>query len=558
MADVNKTIDFTLRAKTAQLEASLRKIPNITDKQARDMVKKLDKGFDKVEKKAKKTARSSSQSFKKMAKGIGAAAIAIGATGAAFFTLNKQIQDSINELSDLSTTSGISVDNLKALKLAARGSGIEFSVLQAGLNKLPSSMQAAARGTGSAAEAFDRLNVDAANADGTLRDANEVFNEVIESLADIESGAERSALAADLFGMKAGAALIQSGAIGSMQQYNDLMTTYGLDTGPAAREEAAEFQRALSLLEAVTLRFGQIFIGTFGENGMISPIMFAAKSMVFFGELRTGIIEDSGAMWDNWFLQMEQRSLQLSIGLAKLEKGFAWLTGGDTEFADTQIANFASQLDGVNAKLQDSALSNLADMLDGEGDAFQRASKRAGEFESSVSELFQTLQAGAAGPPGGGGGGGGGGSPPVAGLEKQLDLEGLKARALQIQSAALSDILSTEDKITQKYQAELEKLDEIATTSQGQVDTELARLEVVGRMERELFEFRLEGLVEWSEEQEQAHQKELDRIETERDARIGAIDKYGKAVTTFASDFGTALQTTLENTGEQTPQGAKR
>ena len=66
MADVNKSVEFTLRAKTAPLEQSLRKIPEVTDKEAKKMVRKLDKAFDQVEKEAKKTAKSTKKSFKSM------------------------------------------------------------------------------------------------------------------------------------------------------------------------------------------------------------------------------------------------------------------------------------------------------------------------------------------------------------------------------------------------------------------------------------------------------------------------------------------------------------
>ena len=63
MADVKKSVEFTLRAKTAPLEASLKRIPQVTDREARQMVKKLDKAFDKVEKSAKKNQPEQSESF---------------------------------------------------------------------------------------------------------------------------------------------------------------------------------------------------------------------------------------------------------------------------------------------------------------------------------------------------------------------------------------------------------------------------------------------------------------------------------------------------------------
>ena len=193
---------------------------------------------------------------------------------------------------------------------------------------------------------------------------------------------------------------------------------------------------------------------------MVSPILFAAKSLVFFGELMTGIADDSEAMWDNWFMQMEQRSLQLQIALAKLENGFAWLTGGDSVWDPTQISDWSRQLDGINSRLRDYARESLADRLDGEGDAFQKAAKRAGEFEDSVKGLFKTLQEAAKTPPGGGTGGGEGGEEGGAAEEsKTVDLLKLQAELFAIRKNIISDTVSAEQKSRDTYAEELTKIE---------------------------------------------------------------------------------------------------
>ena len=528
MADVNKSIEFTLRAQTAQLEASLRKIPGITDKEAREMVKKLDKSFDKVEKRAEKAAKNSKKSFSGMANGIGAAATAVGGLSVALFSFSKMLTDSINELQDLSTTTGLSVSNLHSLRLAAAGSGLEMGVLAAGLQKLPSVMQAAAKGSKTAADAFDRLGVDATDADGQLRDANAVFEESIEALAGISSSAEQAALAADLFGTKAGAALIQSGAIGAMQAYNDLTREFAVSTGPAAAKEAAAMQRNLASLEEVAMGAGQQLLQAFGggEGGvsMSSVINEITSAIVYM----SSIVGDVGEVVSAQFQAIFSPIMAVSL-----------LMEGKTSQA---------------IELLREGFSNAGKEILDLGSSFERAGEKAARFE----ELQSKINQGAGGADSGAGAGVARQQAITKELEKQVDLEALKNQMLQIQTSATGDLLTKEEQITQKYQAQLEKLETIAATSEGQINTEMARFDVINRMERELFELKMGEIDQQLNLQIEAHEKEMERIDEQKKARIDAITQYSHAVAGFASDFATAMQTTLENTGNLTAKSAKR
>ena len=243
--EIKKSINIAYKATTTDLETKLKKLPGVSAKEARKMVRELDKSFKKAEKSAAKSARTTAKSWKKATKGMASRTTGATASVGAIFSLGRRMADLTNELSDASTKTGIQTESLAALKLAAEGSGLSFSTLERGLIKLPASMQAAATGTGAAAEAFKRLGVDAGET-GNLREADEVFNDLTKSLAEIPSGAERSALAMDIFGATAGQALIQSGALSSMQQFTDLSREYGKSTGPAATQAAADFQRSMA------------------------------------------------------------------------------------------------------------------------------------------------------------------------------------------------------------------------------------------------------------------------------------------------------------------------
>jgi len=64
MADVNKSIEITMRANLKQLEEGLKSIPNMTKKEAQAMSRSLAKEFNKAQKAAKKASEESKKSAK--------------------------------------------------------------------------------------------------------------------------------------------------------------------------------------------------------------------------------------------------------------------------------------------------------------------------------------------------------------------------------------------------------------------------------------------------------------------------------------------------------------
>lgn len=67
MADVNKTIEIQYKADLGQLLAQLKKLPNMTEKEAKKMVSELNKQLRRAEKEAKKAGKAMSQSMKQSA-----------------------------------------------------------------------------------------------------------------------------------------------------------------------------------------------------------------------------------------------------------------------------------------------------------------------------------------------------------------------------------------------------------------------------------------------------------------------------------------------------------
>lgn len=112
-----------------------------------------------------------------------------------------------DEMSKAAQKIGIPTEELSKLKYAADLSGVSFSNLQTGVKRLSANMNDALSGTGEGAKAFEQLGISVAGADGKLKSSSQIMAEVADKFTAMPDGAQKTALAMDLFG-KAGADMI--------------------------------------------------------------------------------------------------------------------------------------------------------------------------------------------------------------------------------------------------------------------------------------------------------------------------------------------------------------
>jgi len=350
--DVNKSVNIAFTASTQNLEKNLKKIPNITDAEASKAAKELGKNFDKMDKSAAKTAKSISAKMKTLGKSFAAVGAAVAATGAAAVAFGQQMADLTNELVDASTKSGIAVDTLAGLRLAAEGSGLAFANLEGGLIKFQSAMDSANMGSKLTADAFKSLGVDVADADGNLRDADTVFNEAVRSLGQLENTTERNAKAMILFGRSGGASLIQSGALDNLEAMTNLATEFGISVEQDAIASMATFQRKMAEFGTVSMGTMQsVFDAVAGKNSLNAGIEFATKSVIFLGSITKDVMAVVGQSFENVFILGQAAYLAMT---------------GDVERAQVILQD--------NARELDTAYTNL-------GSTFTRASDEVARFE---------------------------------------------------------------------------------------------------------------------------------------------------------------------------------
>lgn len=109
-----------------------------------------------------------------------------------------------DSLITLSSQTGLSVERLQELQYASELVDVSIDQIADALKSMIGTMKDATSGTGDAAEAYKRLGIRVTDAQGNLRDSNEVFEQVIRRLSEVKNPTERAALAMKIFGEEAG------------------------------------------------------------------------------------------------------------------------------------------------------------------------------------------------------------------------------------------------------------------------------------------------------------------------------------------------------------------
>lgn len=133
-------------------------------------------------------------------KGVSMAAAGIDVALAGLAYKSGQAAD---DLATLSKVTGISTDELQKYQAAADLTDVSVETIAKSQVRLKKSMYEAADGTGSAAEAFDKLGVNVTDANGELKTQDEVFEDAIKALGEMSNETERDALAMQIFGKSA-------------------------------------------------------------------------------------------------------------------------------------------------------------------------------------------------------------------------------------------------------------------------------------------------------------------------------------------------------------------
>lgn len=202
-----------------------------------------------------KAAQGKLGGFGKLA-GLAGAAIAAGMTAAAvgIGAAVKSAIDAADQMDELAQKTGTAVKPLSQLAYAGKISGVELDTLATGLKKLNVGMLDLAKGgKGKAADALRDLGISATDSAGALKANDQVLLEVADRFAAMQDGAQKSALAIQLFG-KSGAELIpllNEGAAG-INELKAEADALGVTLSSETAAAAGQFNENLDKLKAVS------------------------------------------------------------------------------------------------------------------------------------------------------------------------------------------------------------------------------------------------------------------------------------------------------------------
>lgn len=179
-----------------------------------------------------------------------ASAFIAGAFVSAIAGAIKSTADHLDQLDEMSVKTGVSVEMLTSLELAAKQNSVSMEKLATSIRMMYRSMYEANGGSKEAADAYKRLGVEIKDAQGNLKSGNDAFLEVADAISKIKNPAEKSALAMKVFG-RAGAEMIPmlQGGRKALQGYIDEAKRLGL---VITSEDAARGAAFNDMLDAFT------------------------------------------------------------------------------------------------------------------------------------------------------------------------------------------------------------------------------------------------------------------------------------------------------------------
>lgn len=290
---------------------------------------------------------------------------------AAIGALSVKAGEWADDLNTLQKKYRINTKQLQLYAAAANLVDVDVETITKSHVKLNKSMSQAQKGSKTQSEAFKKLGISITDADGNLRDSDEVWQETIEALGGISNESERDALAMDLFGKSASELnpLIEDGGE-AYKNLSDTMEKYGLDfLDQDTLDKANEFNDKLDTIKAV----GLLAFQTLGAKlaGVLAPAL--DKVVKAIGEFA------------KWFTNLNPVVLAVIGGIGALVAAIAPLL-----LLFGALASAAGAVAGVLAGISLPIVAVVAAVA-ALGAAFAAAYAKCKPFREAVNEIAQTV-----------------------------------------------------------------------------------------------------------------------------------------------------------------------
>jgi len=186
---------------------------------------RLDRDLDRGKRETKKATSAMSKSFAGMKKGIGVAVGALGGLIAGYATLQgakalsgaiKNTLSFVDAIDKQSRQLGVSAEFFQKVEFAASQSGISIEEVAMSMRFIAKNAALAGEGNKTVSDAFDRLGVSVHDANGQLKQTEQIYTETINALPKIANSTERIGLTMKVLGARSVSVLNMADA------FNDL------------------------------------------------------------------------------------------------------------------------------------------------------------------------------------------------------------------------------------------------------------------------------------------------------------------------------------------------
>lgn len=303
-----------------------------------------------------------------------AAAAAAGAVGA----MALKAAYAADDLNTLSKQTGISTADLQKFQYAAEIIDVPLETLTGSMSKLTKNMESARQGSKNQAAAFAELGVSITDADGQLRNNQEVFNETIAALGAIENETQRDAYAMQIFGKSAQALnpLILGGA-DALAELGAEAEAAGLIMSQDALDSANLLSDAMDKFKATTAAAGNAFGASFaaplteGLNEVTGYMQRLSKA--FSGGGFTALADELGGVISDVISRLTEalpKVIDFGLGIVKnIIDGIQANLPTLVEGAVAVVTTLADALLGMLPQLLDMGVQLVTSLAGGVSDA---------------------------------------------------------------------------------------------------------------------------------------------------------------------------------------------
>lgn len=289
-----------------------------------------------------------------VAKGVGAMGVAAAGAATALAGLTVSGGEYADEVLTISANTGIASESVQKYKYALNFIDGDLNTLTKTIEKNKQRMGDAADGNKTYAAAYEKLGVSIKNADGSFRDSEEVYWDVIDALGQVTDEVERDNLAMDLLGKGSQElrTVIEAGSEAfkecgeEAEKMGAVMSGDNLNALGAFDDKMQQLKAGMGGLKNAAAMIALPFLDTLASDGV-----------AILGEFSSGLQEANGDMGKMAEVIGNTLSSAVTLLAEKLP-----------EFVEMGVSMIGSLVEGIVANLptiMDSAVQIINTLLQG-------------------------------------------------------------------------------------------------------------------------------------------------------------------------------------------------